>query len=448
MDKKVSIQLCIRIVLISLNAILIFYFFQNGFVINSLGFTLLFIFQVFLCIDFLQNLFVDIEKTVDCLLYDDFSNTFSTAKKSNNLYRKTAALQEKYRIKSQQHTSEQLIFTNIIESLSIGVLILRKDTNEHIEVFQLNKAFVDFFKIPKFYKWELLKEKITPLVTIIDTAPWKRVKHTISLTINDQLESFFLKTSVTYTNEFEYLIVTMETIQQLIDKKEKESWYKLMTVMSHEIINTITPITSLAENLDSLLQDAPDEDTLEELSQGLKIIKKRSSHLNSFVNTYRQLSELPLPDRKEINFTETIKSTLDLFSQEFKENNITLKFQREENVRFFADKQQLEQVIINLISNCMYALKKAENPTITVNLRTDQNRIHFTVSDNGIGISRKIKNNIFIPYFTTRKDGSGIGLTLAKSIVEAHDGTIFFTSENGLTTFRLSFEYTEQLVQN
>lgn len=442
MDKKVYIQLCIRIVLISLNAILIFYFFQNGYVINSFGFTLLLAFQVFLCVDYLRKLFIDIEKTVDCLLHDDFSNTISTNKKSNSLYAKTAALQEKYRIQSQQHTSEQLIFTNIIESLSIGVLILRKDMNDHIEVFQLNKAFVDFFKIPKFYRWELLKEKITPLVAIVDTTPWKRVKHTISLTVNDQLESFFLKTSVTHTNEFEYLIVTMETIQQLIDKKEKESWYKLMTVMSHEIINTITPITSLAENLDSLLQDEPDEDTLEELSQGLKIIKKRSSHLNNFVNTYRQLSELPLPDRKEINLTETIKNTLDLFSQEFKEKQIQLVFQREENVQLFADKQQLEQVVINLISNCLYALKEAENPTITVNLSTDQHRVHITVSDNGIGISKKIKNNIFIPYFTTRKDGSGIGLTLTKSIVEAHDGTIFFKSENGLTTFTLSFEHT------
>jgi nitrogen fixation/metabolism regulation signal transduction histidine kinase len=440
MSKKVYIQLCIRLFLIAFNAILIFYFFQKGFLINVFGFTLLLLFQAFLCFDYLKKLFIDIEKTIDCLLHDDFSNMISAEKRSNSLHAKTAALQEKYRVKSQQHTSEQLIFTNIIESLTIGVLILRKDSNEHIEVFQLNKAFVDFFKIPKFYKWTLLKEKITPLVKIIDSKKWKRVKHTISLTVNDQLESFFLKTSVTHTNEFEYLIVTMETIQQLIDKKEKESWYKLMTVMSHETINTITPLSSLAENLDSLLQDEPDEDTLEELSKGLQIIKKRSSHLNSFVNTYRQLSELPLPDRKEMDFTETIKNTLDLFVQEFKENNISLNFQHEENVSILADKQQLEQVIINLISNCMYALKEASTPTITINLSTDQNRIHLTVSDNGIGISKKIKGNIFIPYFTTRKDGSGIGLTLTKSIVEAHDGTIYFKSENGLTTFTLSFD--------
>ncbi|MGH1385565.1 sensor histidine kinase [Kordia sp.] len=440
MSKKIYIQLCIRMLLIALNAVFIYYFFQSGFIVNGIGFTLLLFFQVFLCFDYLKKLFLDIEKTIDCLLHDDFSNKISAEKQHNNLHAKTAKLQEKYRTQSQQHTSEQVIFTNIIESLTIGVLILRKDTNEKIEVFQLNKAFVDFFQIPKFYNWNLLKDKITPLVNIIDATPWKRVKHTISLTVNDQVESFFLKTSLTHTNEYEYLMVTMETIQQLIDKKEKESWYKLMTVMSHEIINTITPISSLAENLDSLLQDEPDEDTLEELSQGLKIIKKRSLHLNNFVNTYRQLSELPLPDKKEINLTETVQQTLELFAQEFKEKSIQLNFQHEENIQLLADKQQLEQVVINLISNCLYALKEAENATITVNLSTDNKRVHLSVSDNGIGISQKIKNNIFVPYFTTRKDGSGIGLTLTKSIVEAHDGNIFFKSENGLTTFTLSFQ--------
>jgi signal transduction histidine kinase len=439
MSKKIYIQLSIRILLIALNAMLIFYFFQQGYVINGFGFSLLLIFQAFLCFDYLKKLFLDIEKSVDCLLNDDFSNKISAEKQQNSLHAKTAKLQEKYRTQSQLFTSEQVIFTNIIESLTLGVLILRKDKKGKIEVFQLNKAFVDFFQIPKFYNWNLLKEKITPLINIIDVQSWKRVKHTISLTVNGQLESFFLKTSVTNTSDYDYLMVTMETIQQLIDKKEKESWYKLMTVMSHEIINTITPISSLAENLDSLLQDEPDEDTLEELSQGLRIIKKRSSHLNNFVNTYRQLSELPLPDKKEINFTETVQQTLNLFTQEFKEKNINLNFQREEDITLLADKQQLEQVIINLISNCLYALKEATNPTITVNVSADTNRVHLTVSDNGIGISQKIKNNIFVPYFTTRKDGSGIGLTLTKSIVEAHDGTIFFKSENGLTTFTLSF---------
>ncbi|MGB0892630.1 MAG: sensor histidine kinase, partial [Flavobacteriaceae bacterium] len=429
MGKPQYIQLTVRILLMIINGIIVFYSYKNGYIINTIGFSLLLVFQKYLCIDYLKKLFNDVEKSMDCLLYDDYSNTISKEKRKNPLHNKTALLLEKHRKQSLQKSSEQLIFTNIIESLGIGILILRKGTNENIEVFQINKAFTEFLKIPKFYNWNLLKEKIGTLTEFI--TKWESLKHTVTIDINENTESFFLKTSVTQTNEYGYLIVSLETIQQLIDKKEKEAWFKLMNVMSHEIINTITPISSLAENLDSLLQEEnTDQDTIDELSQGLKIIKRRSHHLNSFVDTYRKLAELPLPQKKEINLTELVKNTLLLFEQEFNQKNITIHFDGSESFLINADKQQIEQVIINLISNCLHALEEIKKPIISINITSDKKRTHFSVSDNGIGISEEIKDNIFIPYFTTRKDGSGIGLTLSKSIIEAHNGKIYFTSKN------------------
>ncbi len=221
------------------------------------------------------------------------------------MHNKTALLLEKQRKKSLLKTSEALILTNIIESLSIGILILRKSSDEEIEIFQINNAFTSFLKIPKFYNWNLLQEKIGNLTRFISN--WESVKHTITLDVNENKEDFFLKTSVTQTNQYEYLIVSLETIQQLIDKKEKEAWFKLMNVMSHEIINTITPISSLAENLDSLLQEEIDDETFVEISQGLKIIKRRSYHLTSFVDTYRKLAELPLPQKEKITLSMLFK---------------------------------------------------------------------------------------------------------------------------------------------
>ena len=209
-----------------------------------------------------------------------------------------------------------------------------------------------------------------------------------------------------------------------------------MNVMSHEIINTITPISSLAENLDSLLQeDETDEETIQELSQGLQIIKRRSHHLTSFVDTYRKLAELPLPQKEMVNITDIIKNTLSLFEQEFKLNTIEVAFNTTEIIVVNADKKQIEQVLINLLSNCLYALVDIEKPKITIQLTKEKNRIHLSITDNGIGIHDEIKENIFVPYFTTRKDGSGIGLTLSKSIVEAHNGSIKFTSETNNTCF-------------
>jgi signal transduction histidine kinase len=213
-----------------------------------------------------------------------------------------------------------------------------------------------------------------------------------------------------------------------------------MNVMSHEIINTITPISSLAGNLGSLLEDDEmDDDTKKELKKGLTIIKKRSHHLTSFVNSYRQLAELPSPNKEKISLTKTIQNTLSLFQQQFKENNIKINFKTSERQQINADKKQIEQVVINLISNCLYALKGVKKPEIEIIITNKNNRIQVTISDNGIGISKEIKRNIFVPYFTTRKNGSGIGLALAKSIMEAHQGNISFISEEGKTSFILNF---------
>lgn len=213
-----------------------------------------------------------------------------------------------------------------------------------------------------------------------------------------------------------------------------------MNVMSHEIINTITPISSLAENLEDLIQDEVDEETLEELSTGLKIIKKRSKHLTSFVDTYRKLAELPLPNKQKLSLVSLVDNTLNLFNKEFQAKNIKLHKFTNVNNDIYADKEQIEQVIINLLSNALYALEGIDNPVISIEIDANKaNKPYLRVKDNGIGISEEIKDNIFVPYFTTRKDGSGIGLTLSKSIIEAHDSIIHFKSKPGDTVFTVTF---------
>ncbi len=443
MHKKYHIQLIIRLILIVANAIILFHFHQKGMVITTFVFGLFLIFQFFLFLEFIKKQFQEIEKSIDCLLYDDYSVTLKENKNKSELFNKTAKLIAKHKKINLQKTSEEVIFINILESLSIGILILRRhnDTKNSIEVFQINKAFADFLNIPKFYNWELLNKKITPLTKIVNTNGWRSFKEVISLTINRVEESFFLKTSLTKTYNYEYLIISLETIQQLIDKKEKEAWYKLMNVMSHEIINTITPISSLAGNLGSLLDDNFDEENKSELKKGLAIIKRRSHHLTSFVNSYRKLAELPTPSKTSVNLNKLIQNTLHLFEQQFKQINTIVNFKSDTILKIQADKQQLEQVFINIFSNCFYALEKVEKPIINIAFEAKNNSTQVRITDNGIGIPDAIKNQIFVPYFTTRKDGSGIGLALAKSIVEAHQGTINFTSIKGETTFVLSFRH-------
>ena len=440
MGKQHYLNICLRLILLLLNGIGIYIAFSHLFFLSGWGLLLFLIIQIVLFIDCIKLQFMDIEKSIDCLLHNDYSNTISPHKRKNSLHDKTAILLEKHRKQSLEESSDKLIFNNIIEGLSIGVLILKKDEDSVVSVFQQNSAFIQFLKIPKYMNWELLQPKIQALNAFINPEDWKSEKHTISLQVNNQEESFFLKTSHTQTASSEYLVLTLETIQQLIEKKEKESWYKLMNVMSHEIINTITPISSLAENLGVLLQESPiDKDTIDELAQGLKIINKRSTHLNSFVNTYRKLTELPQPKKANMNLTNLVTHTLNLFHSGFKEHHITTHFTPERSYFIYADKAQIEQVLINLISNSIHALKGIESPYIELHIHQEHSRIFLTVSDNGQGISDEIKSNIFIPYFTTRKDGSGIGLTLSKNILNTHNSFIVLDSSVNPTTFTISF---------
>ncbi|CAM1368904.1 sensor histidine kinase [Tenacibaculum xiamenense] len=437
MGRPQYIQILIRILLLTINGVVLVNFFRNNYVINGIGFSLILIFQIFLFLDYLKKILGDIEKSIDCLLYEDYTNTISTTKRKNVLYHKTALLLEKNRKKSLQNTSEKLVFTNIIESLPFGMLILRKDFNDSVEVFQLNHAFVDFLNIPKYYKWQLLKEKIGPLKEFL--VDWREIKHTVTISVNEKKETFFLKTSLSQTNEHEYLIVSLETIQQLIDKKEKESWYKLMNVMSHEIINTITPISSLAQNLDSLIHVDNSDETFEELSQGLRIIKRRSQDLTTFVDNYRKLAELPIPKKTKLNLSELIRGVLILFNSEFEQKKIKVSFDDISDYYIQGDKHQIEQVIINLISNAIYAVYNCKQCVIEIRLVQNEKRTHLFIKDSGVGISEDIKENVFVPYYTTRKNGAGIGLTLSKSIIEAHNGTISFVSNKEYTEFQVTF---------
>lgn len=440
MGTKQYINLSIRLVLLLINGVVAFIAFSNSYILSGWGLSLLIIIQILLVINNIRSQFMDIEKSLDCLLFDDYSNTIPIHKRKIALQNKMALLIEKQRKQNLEETSDKLIFNNIIESLSIGVLILKKDKQSTITVFQQNTAFLNFLKIPQYMHWDLLQPKLIALDKFINPNQWASKKHTVSINVNNQEENFFLKTSYTQTASNSYLILTLETIQQLIEKKEKESWYKLMNVMSHEIINTITPISSLAENLGLLLQDTPiDGSTISELSQGLNIINKRSSHLNTFVNTYRKLTELPQPIKSNMDLTQLVSYVITLYNPKFKEKGITLAYNPSRPFIINADKTQIEQVIINLISNSIHALIHSINPQITIELYQDSDRIYFQITDNGHGISEEIKSNIFIPYFTTRKDGSGIGLTLSKTILNAHNSFITLSNSEDKTTFIISF---------
>ncbi|PLX13540.1 MAG: ATP-binding protein [Marinilabiliales bacterium] len=245
-------------------------------------------------------------------------------------------------------------------------------------------------------------------------------------------------------------LISFQDIKQELDYQELESWQKLIRVLTHEIMNSVTPISSLSEainesfdkmNDQSEMADLPDSD-YEDMIASLRTIESRSKGLLKFVSSYKQLTRLPKPDYKEVNLIELINHSKTLLKQKIKDSRIRCEVISEcDTVNCFIDYDQIEQVIINLLINSIDAVKSVENPEIRISVSQDQiNKPRIIITDNGAGIDAEEIDKIFIPFYTTKKEGSGIGLSLSRQIMHLHKGTIqvYSDAQKG-TEFILEF---------
>jgi len=243
-------------------------------------------------------------------------------------------------------------------------------------------------------------------------------------------------------------LVSFQDIDKHLYKNEIESWNKLIRILNHEIMNSITPITSLSKTMKKYFLDGQSIVLPEDISpnsinrtvEGLEIIEERGVGLINFVNNYRKISTLPKPNKTEINIHKLLLQTKDLFQEEDAKKEIEINVEStDKNLTLFADKEQLSQVLINLVKNSIQALDGLNSSKITMSSIKKNNEIQISVSDNGKGIPREIINDIFIPFYTTTEAGSGIGLSISKQIMKLHDGSILAETENGKTVFLLVF---------
>lgn len=229
--------------------------------------------------------------------------------------------------------------------------------------------------------------------------------------------------------------ITLMSIKDIGDElsdKESESWNKLSHVLTHEIMNTIAPIISLSQTLSTY------PDINEKTIHGLRIIRTQSERLLQFTESFRHLSYLPQPDKKLFSLTTTLQNLRELLSGDFKENNIAFSLTcHPESIYIKGDENQLSQVLLNLLKNSMQALEGQEDGRIAIRAM-QSNRLSIDIEDNGPGILPELQEKIFIPFYTTKADGSGIGLNLCKQIIRFHDGHLtILESHPGKTVFRI-----------
>ena len=245
-------------------------------------------------------------------------------------------------------------------------------------------------------------------------------------------------------------LITLQNIQPELQKQELEAWQNLTRVLRHEIMNSITPISSLTSTLKDVLHyDLKERDghfelkaeSAEDLKEGLNTIENRSKGLIKFIDAYREYTSLPKPKLKSIRLKDLIEKVATLMRPDIKRSNINFSYTcSSEYLTIQADEEMIEQVLINLLKNAVEALAETENPTLELRGEYDESSVKISVIDNGSGIIKEAIEKIFVPFYTTKRTGSGIGLSLSRQIMQMHNGSISVESAPDImTVFTLRF---------
>ena len=316
----------------------------------------------------------------------------------------------------------------IIEHVGIGLLAF----DDAGKINLVNKAALDLFQFEELKhikNLNLVKEGMDKFLKGFKPGQ----QHLMKIKISGSIIQLSVKAS-----EFKILdswikLVSFQDIKGELDQKELESWQKLIRVLAHEIMNSITPINTLSETM--LKQNRQYEELVRQwqggseyfdnMMDGLHLIRERGSGLIDFVQKYRDVSKLPTPNLTEINVSALLGGIKRLFEKDIEGKGISISMNvSPENLILNADRKLIEQVLINLVKNATEALLEKQDGQIKMIALKHKDAVRISVVDNGPGIPDSIIDQVFIPFYTTKEEGSGIGLSLSRQIMRLHQGTI------------------------
>jgi two-component system, NtrC family, nitrogen regulation sensor histidine kinase NtrY len=398
--------------------------------------------QVKLLIEYLDRSNTNIASFLDSISFDDLSSSFKTSSNDPAVQRLHVELNQamsRLRNARREKDSDFLFFKNIVMHVGIGLIIYKEDGK--IEIF--NSAARRLLKVNRAENINDLKEVSDTLVNVflkLKTGGRELVR----LKIGDdfvQLSIYAIELTLRGDN---VKLISIQNIQSELEEKEMEAWQNLVRVLTHEIMNSVTPISSLAGIVEDELKQHMEleqgkpltPEQLADIHLSLQTISKRSEGLIHFVKEFRSLTSIPKPKQVQIEVQPLLEELTMLHRKELMEKNIQLKISvYPEDLTIAADKNMIEQVIINLIKNAIQAFEDQENKLVELKaFVNEKSRPVIAVKDNGTGIDPEAMEKIFIPFFTTKKTGSGIGLSLSRQIMRQHQGTLTVKSTVGKGT--------------
>ena len=365
--------------------------------------------------------------------YNDFTATSSAAhrgKTFGELYDAFNLINRKFQeVRADKEANHQFLQT-IVEQIEVGLLCY----NEAGEVRLMNKALQRMLHKSFLLHLDGLEQVDQKLLEAIK-ASREGKRDLVKITVENRLLQLAVLTSELRLQDERLFLVSIKNIQNELEEQELVAWQKLIRILTHEIMNSVAPITSLSGTIDAMLADeeVPAPATLNDIRQSVQVIQRRGEGLLDFTETYRSLTRIPPPKFREVSANQLMDQVVTLFQPKADELGIELHLHHyPADVLLQADPHLLEQVIINLTKNAIDALTEEGNGVIHLHVtRNKQGQGILQVADNGPGIPADQLEQIFVPFYTTKPTGSGIGLSLSRQIMRMHKGTIEVQSVEG-----------------
>ena len=349
-----------------------------------------------------------------------------------NLHRSLNSLNEilsEVKIRSEH---KERFFMEFMKRSSTGLIAI--DEKGYIEI--INNTALKLFGARILVHIERLKQVNKEFYEAFTVLKHNQSK-TIKVLIDDEIHIVQIKMGVLKFGNQNFKIYSMSDIKNELDEKEMEAWQKLIRILTHEIMNSIAPISSISGTLSNYFKDNKKltKRELENTRHGLEVISERSKGLTHFVDHYRQLTKIPKPTFKEVITEEWMENMRILFEERAKREMIKLEIKNDyKDASFLGDQKLLTQVVLNLFNNAADALLDVKDKHLKVQVSGAKNSLSIKFIDNGPGISEENLDQIFIPFFTTKDNGSGIGLSLSRQIMQMHKGQLIAKSKPGKET--------------
>ena len=395
---------------------------------------------------YVKKRFAAVDDFFEAVKYRDFSRWFPEDRGPKDIRFLYTGFNEVNRTIKEinlQNEAQFVYLQKILAMVDIGIVAYNLDSGD---VLWMNNSFKEIIDFPSFKNIRFVERRKPDMYNAIFET-YNREPNSITISLQNEQIKVLISDTIFQVNEDSFKLVVLQNIDSTLNKNESEAWKKLLSVMTHEIMNSIAPISSLADTLQRNIQynlENPDENLLEleDLNSGIKTIKSRSQGLLKFAKTYRSLSKVTHLNLEKTKVQELFKNIELLMAPPIRAKNIEIEFSvSSKRLELDIDVHLIEQVLINLILNARDACQNAESPLIRVKATQNQNRqVVLKVYDNGMGIPKEIMENIFVPFFTSKATGSGIGLSLCKQIMLLHKGKILVNSKEGEgTVFSLIF---------